>query len=81
MDNITLSNYTFKRVEELVKGDKYILNDKVYTIIDIKCVICKANVHHRLRKKIFKLECDEDKSLASKSFRVGYNDKTLFLYE
>jgi hypothetical protein len=30
MDDVTPTDYIFKKVEELVKGDKYMVNDKIY---------------------------------------------------
>ena len=64
--------YVFKRAEDLTKGDKYIMNDKIYTVIDIKYLVCKANVHHRVRHVTFTLQCDEDDTITKKSFRIGY---------
>jgi hypothetical protein len=77
----TPNDYIFKKVEKLQKGDKYILNDKIHTVIDIRYFKCRGNVHHKLRNIIFTLECDEDKKTTSKGFRIGYsifNDKMFF---
>ncbi len=72
--DITPNDYIFKQVEELKKGDKYIFNGKIYTVIDIRYLRCRGNVHHKLTYIIFTLQCDEDKTTTSKSFRIGYKD-------
>jgi hypothetical protein len=72
--DITPNDYIFKKVEELRKDDKYFLNDKIYTVIDIRYLRCRGNVHHKLRNIIFTLQCDEDKTTTSKCFRIGYKD-------
>jgi hypothetical protein len=78
--DITPNDYTFKKVEELKKGDKYFLNNKIYTVIDIRYLRCRGTVHHKLRHIIFKLQCDEDNTTTSISFRIGYKNNILFLY-
>ena len=75
--DITSNDYIFKKVEELKKGDKYIFNDKIYTVIDIRYLRCHGNVHHKLRNIIFTLQCDEDKTTTSKCFRIGYKNSML----
>ena len=75
--DITPNDYIFKKVEELRKDDKYFLNDKIYTVIDIGYLRCRGNVHHKLRHIIFTLQCDEDKTTTSKCFRIGYKNSML----
>ena len=75
--DITPNDYIFKKVEELRKDDKYFLNDKIYTVIDIRYLRCRGNVHHKLRHIIFTLQCDEDKTTTSKCFRIGYKNTML----
>jgi hypothetical protein len=75
--DITPNDYIFKKVEELRKDDKYFLNDKIYTVIDIRYLRCRGNVHHKLRNIIFTLQCDEDKTTTSKCFRIGYKNSML----
>ncbi len=67
--------------ETMKIGDKCVVNDRSHTLIDIKYLLCNANVHHRLRHKIFTLENDEDKTIVKEYFRVGYRGKTMFLYK
>ena len=67
--------------EKMKKGDKCVVNNRPHTVIDIKHIFCNGNVHHRLRHMIFILENDEDKTIVKEYFRVGYRDKTMFLYK
>ena len=39
--DIKPNDYIFKKVEELRKGDKYFLNDKIYTVINIRYLRCR----------------------------------------
>jgi hypothetical protein len=41
-DMETGHEYTFKKVEELLNGDKYMLNDKIHTVIDIQYIRCRG---------------------------------------
>jgi hypothetical protein len=74
-------NSTFAEYEKMKKGNMCVVNNKPHTVIDIKYLFCKGNVHHRLRHMIFTMENDEDKTIVKEYFRVGYRDKTLFLYK
>ena len=62
--DITPNDYIFKQVEELKKGDKYILNDKIYTVIDIRYLRCRGNVHHKLRHIISTIITEELNEMA-----------------
>jgi hypothetical protein len=84
--DITSNDYIFKKVEELKKGDKYILNDKIHTVNDIRHLRMTGTRHHPQAYIIFTLQCDEDNTITKKWFELGYGkhgrmvDGKLFWY-
>jgi hypothetical protein len=83
MDNIA-SNDTilFKKAEDLKVGDKYRLNDTIYTVTQIRYLRCRGTVHHKLRNVIFSLQSDDDTNMTTTiGFRIGYRNNTYYFYE
>ncbi len=84
MDNIAPNEENtilFKKAEDLRVGDKYRLNDTIYTVTRIRYLRCRGTVHHKLRNVIFSLQSDNDNTTTTIGFRIGYRNNTHYFYE